>query len=115
MHEIPNDLRYKLDAPVEYVDDVGGVYFRAILLETAGDIVPQHVHDHDHVTLIASGKARVWVDRRWLGDFEAFRAIEIMAGKEHVFMALEPMTRLACVHVLQGAPYMFARETKLEV
>lgn len=93
------------DQPVEYIDDVGGLYFRAILLAKAGDTVPQHVHDYNHVTLVASGKARLWIEGVWVADIEGFKAIEIEANRQHVFQALEPNTRLACVHQLNGAQY----------
>lgn len=90
---------------VEYVDDVGGLYFRAVLLPNVGDKVPQHVHDHEHVTVVASGKARLFVDGEHKEDIAAFRAIVIEANREHMFEALEPNTRLACVHQLNGEPY----------
>lgn len=113
MIPMPAVMHQAEEQAVEYVDDVGGLYFRAICLKRAGMIVPQHSHEHDHVTLIANGEARVWVDGAWLGDFKAFRALEIKAGKKHVFMALEPNTRLACVHDLNGEPYRILAETKL--
>lgn len=84
--------------PVERIEEVGGIYFRSILLEAPGDRVPQHKHDHDHATLVASGAALAWSDGKFLGDFYAPAAIEIKAGAEHLFEALEPNTRLVCVH-----------------
>lgn len=94
---------------VEYVDDVGGLYFRAILLPNIGDRVPQHTHDYEHVTLIAAGAARLFVDGELKGDYSAFRAIVIEANKQHVFEALEPNTRLSCVHQLNGEQYRLTK------
>lgn len=94
---------------VEYVDDVGGLYFRAVLLPNVGDRVPQHMHDHDHVTLIASGAARLFIDGEQKEDISSFRAIVISANKQHVFEALEPNTRLACVHQLNGEQYKLVK------
>ena len=94
----------------EYIDEVMGLYFRAILLPNKGDIVPQHIHNYDHVSLIASGKVRLTVEGRPEGDFEAFRAIVIKANKLHVFEALENNTRLACVHQLNGEQYSLLKE-----
>lgn len=100
--------------PVEYIEDVCGIYFRGICLANALEAVPQHQHDHDHATLVASGAVRVWVENEYLGDFASPKAIEIKAGKAHIFQALEPMTRLYCVHNLDGEPYRVLRETQLE-
>lgn len=96
-----------------YIEEVCGLYFRAILLNQF-DRVPQHTHDYDHATLVCSGKVRMWVENELIGDFEAFQALEIKARKAHVFQALEPNTRLACVHNLNGKEYAFLAETKLE-
>lgn len=103
--EIPTNLIPSNDERVEYVDDVGGLYFRAILLHRAGDVVPQHTHDYEHVTLCCSGSARVWIDGVYSKDIKAFEAMLIEADKKHVFQALEANTRLACVHQLNGKPY----------
>lgn len=109
-HPLPEGVE-RSEQAVEYIDDVCGLYFRAICLENAGDAVPQHAHDHDHVTLIASGKARLWIEGVWVEDIHSFKVIEIEAGRKHVFQALEPMTRLVCVHNLNGEPYRVAKES----
>ena len=88
---------------VELIEEVAGIYFRSVLLANAGDVIPQHVHDHDHATFVGAGKARLWVDGVWSADYEAGRAVEVKAGKSHVFQALEPNTRLACVHDVESA------------
>ena len=95
---------------VEYVDQVGDLYFRAIHLSQVGDMVPQHIHDYDHVTLVCAGAVRMVVDGEAVGDFKAFRAVTITANKLHLFQALEPDTRLACVHILKdGEPYSLTK------
>jgi mannose-6-phosphate isomerase-like protein (cupin superfamily) len=104
-HPIPDDLVATMKERVEYVDSVGGIYFRALLLPDKGDLVPQHAHDYDHVTLVCAGAVRMWVNGVWVEDIPAFRAVLVKAGAEHVFQALHPMTRLACVHNLAGKPY----------
>lgn len=88
---------------VERIEEVCGIYFRSVLLERNGTRIPQHVHDHDHATLVCSGAARVWVDGELIGDFDAGRAVPVLAGKMHEFQALLPMTRLACVHDVASA------------
>lgn len=88
---------------VEFVEEVCGIYFRSILLPRAGMRVPQHSHDHDHATLVGAGTARLYVDGQPAGDFHAGRAVPIIAGKHHAFEALEPGTRLTCVHNVASA------------
>lgn len=88
---------------VERIEDQCGIYVRSILLEDAGMRVPQHVHDHDHATLVCSGRARVWVDGDEIGDFDAGHLVPVLKGKRHEFQALLPMTRLACIHDIASA------------
>ena len=88
---------------VERIEEVCGLYFRSVLLPFAGITVPQHAHDHDHATLVCSGKVRVWANGQPLGDFEAGQAVPITAGVAHMFHSLEEMTRLCCVHSIESA------------
>lgn len=106
----PEQLQVLADTPVESIDEVSGIYFRSVLLVKPGTYIPQHSHDHDHATLVAAGRARLWVDEQHQGDFEAGRAIEIRAGRKHLFLALEPNTRLVCVHDIASAESVKARE-----
>jgi quercetin dioxygenase-like cupin family protein len=102
MHALPENLQIT-DAPVERIEEVCGIYFRSVLLEKAGVVIPQHVHDHDHATFVGSGRARVWIDGVWSGDYGAGWAVPIKAGCYHVFQSIEPMTRLTCVHDIESA------------
>ena len=87
-----------IDVPVECIEEVGGFYFRSIVLPKCGDLVPQHEHDHDHVTYVGNGSVLAWADGISLGYFSAGRAVPIKAGSIHEFEAQEDNTRLACVH-----------------
>ena len=89
--------------PVEHIEEVAGLYFRSVLVPYAGMQIDQHVHDHLHATLVASGKARAWGDGILLGEYAAGRAVEIKAGVYHKFEALEDGTRLVCVHDIASA------------
>jgi quercetin dioxygenase-like cupin family protein len=91
-----------LRPPVEFIEEVCGIYFRSIVLEK-GECVPQHSHDHDHATLCGSGKARLWVNGLWAQDIEAGHAVPILAAEHHIFQALEDGTRLVCVHDVVSA------------
>lgn len=91
---------------VEFVDEVAGIYFRSVCLVKSGERLAQHVHPYDHATLVGSGKARLWVDGKWIGDFEAGKAVKVEAHKRHEFMSLEDGTRLTCVHDTESAHYI---------
>lgn len=98
------------DQPMPVIFEAAGLYFRSILLAHAGHVVPQHVHDHPHATLVASGAARGWSGNACLGDRVAGEAFEIEAGSDHTFMALEDGTRLVCVHDVASAESVKAKE-----
>src|SRR5690348_9201064 len=88
---------------VEFVDEKGGLYFRSVLLPSAGTWIDQHVHDHDHATYCGSGAAVLYVDGQAIEIVEAGHAVEIKAGKKHAFWSVEPNTRLTCVHDVKSA------------
>lgn len=88
---------------VERIEEVYGLYFRSVFLPEAGMRIPQHVHDHNHATYVGNGRARVYVNDRILGDYEAGQVVPVEAGKKHEFEALEPNTRLTCVHDVASA------------
>lgn len=88
---------------VEFVDEVCGLYFRSVLLTNAGDVVTQHTHDYDHATYIGSGSVKLYVDGIEQADYLAGRAVKVEANKKHHFVALEPNTRLTCVHIVERA------------
>jgi quercetin dioxygenase-like cupin family protein len=68
-----------------------------------GAYIPQHSHQDAHLSVIATGAVRAWADGELLGDFRAPAGIVIQARCKHMFLALEPMTTILCVHrVEQG-------------
>ncbi len=83
---------------IEFIEEVCGIYFRSVVLPTAGMRIDQHVHDHDHATYCGQGAARLLVDGEDAGIVVAGRAIEVKAGRHHEFISLEANTRLTCVH-----------------
>lgn len=87
---------------VEFVDEVAGIYFRSTLL-SKGDIITQHTHDYDHATYVGSGAARLFINDIKSGDIQAGHAVKIAANTRHHFEALEPNTRLVCVHDVASA------------
>jgi len=99
------------EQPVEFVEEMAGFYFRSIMLESEGDAIPQHMHAYDHATLVCSGRARLWVDGEWIRDIEAGHAVEVKANKSHVFQALSPKTMLSCIHNVESADSIRAKES----
>lgn len=91
-----------MSAPVEFVDEVAGIYFRSIVIQF-GERAKQHVHDYDHATLIGNGAAVLYVDGVDSGYFEAGQAVLIKAGQHHEFEARKDDTRLTCVHISESA------------
>lgn len=81
---------------VETVKEVGGIYFRSVLLQE-GEVIDQHRHGVMHATYCGSGSARLWVNNKWKQDLHAGDAVEVQAGDEHMYQALENNTRLSCV------------------
>jgi quercetin dioxygenase-like cupin family protein len=66
----------------------------------AGDANEGHVHNYDHMTLLAHGSVKVHVG----GDVTEFKAphmIFIKAGKSHFIEAIEDGTIAYCVHALR--------------
>ncbi len=87
----------------ESIQFAGKFYFRSIVLEKAGDRVPQHRHDVSHPTLCGAGSAEFYVDGVLAGRVIAGNVVEIEAGKLHEFVALEDGTRLTCVFDAEDA------------
>ena len=78
------------------------IWVRAYSLKEAGQIVPQHAHEHEHITLLCRGSIRGWKDGELLGDFNAPALIVIPAGSKHAFLALTNDVVLSCLHNLRG-------------
>lgn len=93
---------------VFYCDD--DLWVKQIIIAKAGDAVPQHSHEHDHVTMLAIGMIDVWVDGAYLGEMEAPRPITIKAGTKHLFQAVTDGCILYCIHNLHGQGYPAIRE-----
>lgn len=63
-----------------------------------GSYIPQHSHSTQHLSIIATGAVRAWADGELLGDFKAPAGVVINARVKHLFLALEPMTTVLCIH-----------------
>jgi mannose-6-phosphate isomerase-like protein (cupin superfamily) len=103
INAIRNDPNYKRIEP-SYVEfaEVDDIWVRAYTVEKAKSVISQHVHLHDHITLISSGAVEAWQDGEILGEFRAPAVITIPAGKKHAFTALTDNVVLCCLHNLRG-------------
>jgi hypothetical protein len=79
-----------------------GVFIKQMLLAQAGMMVPQHAHEYDHTTMLATGSVRVWIDGQLAGDHTAPKPLFIQARIKHTFQSLEPATLLYCIHNVAG-------------
>lgn len=79
------------------VDDIWGKLYSV----PAGYIVPQHQHEHDHVTLFIRGRVKVWVEEKYLGVYHAPHALKVEAGRRHTFEAVDECV-FCCLHNLRG-------------
>jgi quercetin dioxygenase-like cupin family protein len=66
----------------------------------AGDANEGHVHNYDHMTLLAHGSVKVHVGED-VTEFKAPHMIFIKAGKSHFIEAIEDGTIAYCVHALR--------------
>lgn len=90
-----------MDAPVTNLACVGNLWLRQMQFVKAGDRNEGHMHNFDHVTLLAVGSVEVDVE----GSKSVFKAphmIYIIAGKSHFLTALEDNTVAYCVHALRS-------------
>lgn len=79
---------------------VKNLWTRQMYFAKAGDANEGHVHNYDHITLLAYGSVRVHVEGNTT-EFKAPQMIYVKAGKSHFIEALEDGTVAYCVHALR--------------
>lgn len=92
--------KFKLDY-IEFAE-VDDIWVRAYTIKKANSVITQHVHIHDHITLVSSGAVRVWQNDADPTDFHAPAIITIPAGCKHKFLAITDNVVLCCLHNLRG-------------
>ena len=75
-----------------------GIFVKQMALPRKDMCVIQHVHKHDHTSMVATGAVRVWRNGFYVGDFKAPTGIMIVAGISHQMQALEDGTLVYCIH-----------------
>ena len=88
----------------EYIEfaEVDDIWVRAYSMKKAESIAGQHVHAHDHMTIVSSGKVEAWQDGDLIGVYTAPAVIKVQAGKHHAFKALTDDVVFCCIHNLRG-------------
>jgi quercetin dioxygenase-like cupin family protein len=86
--------------PETCITCASNLWLRQMHFVKAGDANEGHVHNYDHMTLLAYGSVRVHVDGNTT-DFKAPHSIFITKGKSHFIEALEDGTIAYCVHALR--------------
>jgi quercetin dioxygenase-like cupin family protein len=76
------------------------LWLRQMYFAKAGDANEGHVHNYDHMTLLAHGSVKVHVGED-VTEFKAPHMIFIKAGKSHFIEAIEDGTIAYCVHALR--------------
>ena len=103
INELKNNPMYQRVEP-DYVEfaEVDDIWVRAYTVPKAKTVLSQHVHTHDHITLVSRGTVEAWQDGGLLGEFTAPSIIKISAGAKHAFKALTDDVSLCCLHNLRG-------------
>lgn len=88
----------------DYIEfaEVDGMWVRAYTLAKAHTVAAQHVHAHDHITLLASGSVKFWQDGVEVAQYDAPAVITVPANKRHAFQATTDNVVLCCLHNLRG-------------
>ena len=79
---------------------VSNLWLRQMRFAEVGDCNEGHIHNFDHVTLLATGSVEVDVEGQKT-TFTAPHMIYIAKGKRHFLTALEAGTMAYCVHALR--------------
>lgn len=86
--------------PNTKITAAGNLWLRQMYFEKAGDANEGHIHNYDHMTLLAFGSVKVHVEGK-TSEFKAPQMIFIKAGKRHFIEALEDGAIAYCVHALR--------------
>lgn len=87
--------------PETKISSAGNIWLRQMEFIKAGDTNEAHLHNYDHMTLLAHGSVKVHVDGN-TSIFKAPQMIFIKSGKRHFIEAIEDGTIAYCVHALRN-------------
>lgn len=81
---------------------IKNLWVRQMAFAKAGDRNEGHIHNYDHITLLASGSVNVYVEDQ-VTEYKAPYMIVIAKGQRHFLEALEDNTVAYCVHALRNS------------
>ncbi len=88
--------------PNTKITAIKNLWVRQMNFENIGDKNEGHVHNYDHLTLLAYGSVKVDVEGN-ITTYEAPQMIFIAKGKRHFLEATKPNTIAYCVHALRNS------------
>lgn len=88
--------------PNTKITAIKNLWIRQMSFAKVGDKNEGHLHDYDHITLLASGSVNVYVEDK-VTKYTAPYMIMIAKGQRHYLEALEENTIAYCVHALRNA------------
>jgi quercetin dioxygenase-like cupin family protein len=88
----------------DYIEfaEADDIWVRAYTLDKAHSVAVQHVHEHDHITLVARGSVAYWEDGVEVSRHNAPALLTVLANKKHAFVSLTDDVVLCCLHNLRG-------------
>jgi quercetin dioxygenase-like cupin family protein len=89
-----------MNDPTINIGCVKNLFVRQMHFEKAGDGEQGHVHQFDHLTLLAKGRLAVFINDE-VTEFTAPQMIYIKAELPHKLVALTDGTVAYCIHALR--------------
>jgi hypothetical protein len=88
----------------DYIEfaEADDIWVRAYTIGNKNSVAVQHMHEHDHVTLVARGEVSYWEDGAEVSRHVAPALLTVQAGKKHAFVSLTDDVVLCCLHNLRG-------------
>lgn len=88
--------------PNTKITAIKNLWVRQMAFAKVGDRNEGHIHNYDHLTLLANGSVNVHVEDK-VTKYSAPYMILIAKGQRHFLEALEDNTVAYCVHALRNA------------
>jgi quercetin dioxygenase-like cupin family protein len=96
-------MKRAVNQPTTEIAIYAGIYAKTWTVADAGSLLPQHAHQHPHLSIIVSGSVRVWRGDEDLGEFRAPAIVRIPAHTFHRFLTITDGVVIACVHAVGEA------------
>ncbi len=91
-------MKRATNQPVGELLIYAGIYCKVWSVLDADTLMPQHAHEHPHISAILSGSVRVWQDEKDIGKFHAPAFVKVPARVKHKFLTLTDNVMIACIH-----------------